>query len=91
MSKKLMIAGASGSGKSTSIRTLDPKTTFIINCGKKDLSFPKSRTNYKICNKENPNGNLVNENEFVKVLTWVNAISEKRPEIKTLIIDDQIN
>ncbi len=35
MSKVICIAGESGSGKTTSMRNLDPKTTLYIDCDKK--------------------------------------------------------
>ena len=39
MSCKVLIIGESGTGKSTSIRTLPPKETFIINVINKPLPF----------------------------------------------------
>lgn len=39
MSKIIAIMGDSGSGKTTSCRNLDPKTTFYIDCDKKGLSW----------------------------------------------------
>ena len=46
MAELCAIVGNSGSGKSTSIRNLDPKSTFIINIAKKALPFKgfKKRT-----------------------------------------------
>lgn len=46
------IMGESGSGKTTSLRNLDPKTTFYIDCDKKGLSWKGWRLQY---NKENGN------------------------------------
>ncbi len=39
MSKVICIAGESGSGKTTSMRNLDPKTTFYIDADCKGLSW----------------------------------------------------
>ena len=39
MSKVICIAGESGSGKTTSMRNLDPETTMYIDCDKKWLSW----------------------------------------------------
>jgi ABC-type phosphate transport system ATPase subunit len=38
-SKLIAIVGPSGTGKSTSIRSLNPKETFIINVARKELPF----------------------------------------------------
>ena len=38
-SKLVGIVGATGTGKSTSIKHLDPKETYIINVAKKELPF----------------------------------------------------
>lgn len=88
MSKDLMIAGNSGSGKTTSFRNLDPATTFIVNCGKKDLPFPKARLNYKPFDKASGTGNMINTNVFEHVHQIMPLVSNKLPYIKTLIIDD---
>jgi ABC-type phosphate/phosphonate transport system ATPase subunit len=48
MSNLIAIVGSSGSGKSTSIRTLDPKETFIINIASKPLPFKGWRSKYTI-------------------------------------------
>ena len=39
MSKTVAIMGISGSGKSSSIRTLDPETTFYIDADGKGLTW----------------------------------------------------
>lgn len=46
MSKVIGIMGESGSGKTTSMRDLDPKTTFYIDCDKKGLSWKGWRNQY---------------------------------------------
>ena len=48
------------SGKSTSLRTLNPKETFIINVASKPLPFKGWRSKYSIWNKDNPMGNFIN-------------------------------
>jgi len=53
----LAIGGQSGSGKSTSIRNLDPKETFIIQTIPKPLPFPKWKTNYPLLDKKTFTGN----------------------------------
>ena len=51
MSKTICIMGESGSGKTTSMRTLDPKTTFYIDCDKKGLSWKGWKKQYNLENK----------------------------------------
>ena len=46
MSNLICVAGQSNSGKSTSLRTLDPKSTFIISCTNKQLQIPGFRKKY---------------------------------------------
>ena len=46
MSKVICIMGESGSGKTTSMRNLDPAKTFYIDCDKKGLSWKGWREQY---------------------------------------------
>ena len=51
MSRVICIAGESGSGKTTSMRNLDPKTTLYIDCDKKGLSWKGWKNQYSEENK----------------------------------------
>ena len=84
MSSKLIgIVGQTGTGKSTSIKHLDPKETYIINVAKKELPFKGSE---KLYNLENKNYKEVDDaNEISRLLK---LISEKAPHIKNIIIED---
>ena len=46
MAKVIGVMGESGSGKTSSMRNLDPKTTFYIDCDKKGLSWKGWRNQY---------------------------------------------
>jgi len=82
-SKLIGIVGATGTGKSTSIKHLDPKSTYIINVAKKELPFKGSE---KLYNAENKNYKEVDDaNEITRLLK---TISEKAPHIKTIVIED---
>ena len=48
MSTMIALAGQSGTGKSSSIRTLNPAETFIINVASKPLPFKGWRSKYTI-------------------------------------------
>lgn len=87
MARGILIVGESGSGKSSSIETLDPKTTFIINVKGKDLPF-RSNGSYKLLNKDNPDGNYISIDNANNVINTLNHISDKMPHIETVIIDD---
>ena len=82
-SKLIGIVGPTGTGKSTSIKHLDPKETYIINVAKKELPFKGAE---KLYNAENKNyKELDDANEITRLLR---TISEKAPHIKNIIIED---
>lgn len=82
MSKVIGIMGESGSGKTTSMRNLDPKSTYYIDCDKKGLSWKGWREQY---NQENNNYYCT---DYVQIVYQIIAnVSEKAPHIKTIIID----
>jgi hypothetical protein len=88
MSNLIAISGASGSGKSSSIRTLNPAETFIINVASKPLPFKGWRSKYTIWNKTNPGGNFVNTSDVNVIGSILGYINTKRPEIKNVIVED---
>lgn len=83
MANIVMIMGASGKGKSTSIKTLDPKETVIINVLQKRLPFKGSKTVY---NKENKN--LFNLDDYTQIVSYINSINERATYVKNIVIDD---
>lgn len=84
----VLVIAESGSGKSTSIRTLNPEETVIINIANKPLPFKGWKGMYKLLDKENPNGNLINVSSGPGVHKAMKHVSEKMPHIKNLVIDD---
>lgn len=88
MSNSVLIIGQSGTGKSTSIRNLDPASTFIINVLDKPLPFKGYKKSYTPCTKENKNGNYYSSDNWAYIVKAIEAVNETRPEISTLIIDD---
>lgn len=48
MATMISVTGESGTGKSSSIRTLNPTETFIINVASKPLPFKGWRSKYTI-------------------------------------------
>ena len=82
-SKLIGIVGATGTGKSTAIKHLDPKTTYIINVAKKELPFKGSE---KLYNKENRNYKEVSKAPEITAL--LKTISDEALHIKTIVIED---
>lgn len=78
----IAVMGESGSGKTTAMRNLDPKTTFYIDADMKGLSWKGWRSQY---NKENKNF-LQNDDPQV-VIGYLGNINDKAPHIKTVVID----
>lgn len=88
MAHSVLIIAESGSGKSTSIENLDPSSTFIINVANKPLPFKGWKSSYTTWSKETPKGNLYGKAGADDIIACMKYVSEKRPEIKTLVIDD---
>ena len=84
MSSKLIgVVGETGTGKSTAIKHLDPKETYIINVAKKELPFKGSG---KLYNEDNRNYKEVDDpTEITRLLK---TLSEKAPHIKNVVIED---
>ena len=84
MAKTICIMGESGSGKTTSTRTLDPLTTFYIDCDKKGLPYKKWRNLYNGDKK-----NYVATDAPTTVLSILKHINddEEYKHIKTVVID----
>lgn len=74
------VMGESGSGKTTSMRTLDPKTTIYVDCDKKGLSWKDWRTQYVI----GTNYLITDDPEEVNKI--IRAANDA-PNIKTVVID----
>ena len=88
MAQSVLIIADSGTGKSTSMRTLDPKETFIINIANKPLPFKGWKKNYTTIGKENPKGNMTSAFSASGVMSAMAHVNDKMPHIKTLVIDD---
>lgn len=84
MSLVICIAGESGSGKTTSLRNLDPTTTFIIDSDRKGLSWRGWKKQY---NKEQCN--YIQTSDIEKISKMIRRIEmeEKFKHVKTLVID----
>lgn len=85
MANVVAIVGDTGTGKSTSIKTLDPKETFVINCANKPLPFKGSSGLYS--------GALKNQskvNTSAEVIGVLEKVNKEWLHFKNLIIDDSL-
>lgn len=83
MANVVLILGKSGSGKSTSIKGLNPKETVVFNILKKRLPFKGSLSLYNVENK-----NLFNLDEYDKLNSYLQSIDKNAPHIKNIVLDD---
>ena len=88
MSQEILIIGESGSGKSTSLEKLDPKSTFLINVAKKPMPFRSWKKNYSLLTKENPTGNYIATDNSATIVATLKHVDANMPHVKTVIIDD---
>lgn len=88
MSNTSIIMGESGTGKSTSIRNLNPKETFIINVLNKPLPFRGYKKNYTMVSPDGTTGNYYTSDIYEHIELVIKKINAKRSDVKTLIIDD---
>lgn len=88
----LCIYGESGTGKSTSLRNMNPATTFIISTTGKPLPFRAWKSKYKkfTINKETKevSGNYFVHSNWEQILKILKIINTKMPHIKTVVLDD---
>lgn len=84
MATVIGVMGESGSGKTTSLRNLDPKTTFYIDCDKKGLNWKGWRKQYNV---ENKNYWQTDHPSIVQNLLKKINEQENMKHIKTVVID----
>lgn len=88
MSNTTLIIGGSGTGKSTSIRNLNPNETFIISVLNKPLPFKGYKKNYiPIKSWDDKENNYYVTDDWVKIVKCIKLVNE-RTDIKNLILDD---
>ena len=84
MADLIAIMGESGSGKTTSLRNLDPSTTYIFDADKKGLSWRGWKAQY---NEDARNYVVMDDkDEILERLRYINA-NPTLAHIKTVVID----
>lgn len=81
MSTVTMILGESGTGKSASLRNLDPEQTLLIQAIKKPLPFKAA--GWKLATKDNPGGSILVRDQAAVI---VGAM--KKTQRKIIVLDD---
>lgn len=87
MANLIMVLGESGTGKSTSIETMNPEETFIIQVVNKPLPFKGFKKKYPLRTKENPKGNRFISDRADLIMRILESLNKEK-EIKNIIIDD---
>lgn len=82
MSILVQISGKPATGKTTGARTLNPKTTYIIDSDEKGLPWKGWAKDYNSENK-----NYVKTSDPSQIYKIVKAVHDSRPEVNCLIID----
>lgn len=82
MATVIGIMGDSGSGKTTSLRNLDPSSTFIIDTDGKGLSWRGWKRDY---NEENKN--YCRTDDQNRVMAYLASINSGAPHIRVVVVD----
>lgn len=83
MASIVFVVGDTGTGKTTSLRFLEPDKTLIINVLGKDLPWRGSRNQYSTKLK-----NIRVVNDRANIEATIRKVLESKPEVSTFIIDD---
>jgi len=91
MANKILVTGYSGTGKTYSLRDLDPKETFIICPDEKAPPFKGWKKNYIMKNEAgifDPNTcNFLKTTNWDKIKAAMSFVSKNRPDVKIVVID----
>lgn len=82
MAMAIAVMGESGSGKSTSMRTLPPDQTYYIDADGKGLPWRGWRQQYSAEKK-----NYYRGSDKEKIISILEGLHNKRPDIKYVVID----
>ena len=87
----IAIVGESGTGKSTSLRNLNPEETFIISTHGKPLPFrawKKKYTPLEIKDGKIVGGNYYVSSKWDQIIKILAIVNSKMPHIKQVVVDD---
>ena len=86
----LCVCGESGTGKSTSLRNLNPEETFVISITGKPLPFKGWKKKYTPIKMEGTSisGNYYVSSNWEQIIKILKIVNLKMPHIKQVIVDD---
>ena len=86
----IAIVGESGTGKSTSLRNLNPEETFIISTTGKPLPFRGWKKKYAPIKvgADGISGNYFTSSKWDQIMKILQIVDKKMPHIKQVIVDD---
>ena len=87
----IAIVGESGTGKSTSLRNLNPEETFIISTTGKPLPFKAWKKKYiplEIKDGKIVGGNYYVSSKWDQIIKILAIVNSKMPHIKQVVVDD---
>lgn len=82
MAVALQVLGLPGTGKTHSMRDLNPEETYYINCDKKSLPFRGWRKKYSEDLK-----NYQKSSDPIMIQKIIHGVAKARPDIKQIIVD----
>ena len=82
MSKTIIIMGESGAGKTTSMRNLNPETTFYVDSDKKGLNWKGWKEQYSLDKK-----NYMSTSDSKMIKNLLSKINTEQTQIETVAID----
>lgn len=88
MANKILILGESGQGKSTSVESLNPEETFLINVIGKRLPFKGWKSKYQNYDTKTQKGNVLSTYNHDHITKCIEAIGKTMPHIKNIVVDD---
>lgn len=88
MSNSILILGESGTGKSSSLETLPPEETVIINVLGKPFPFRGAKHKYTPLSSDGMSGNYYASDDPLKIQRLIKKVNDERPDIKYLVLDD---
>lgn len=85
----ILVLGESGCGKTSSLRNLNPKETFIISTTSKPFPWRGWKKQYTKFNpKDNPEGNWYQTSKSSQISSMIKYINLKMPHIKNVVVED---